>query len=108
MLHGFDWSAWTGPDVGKTLSLLPPAQEHILNADRAEGKQRFCRVVYDLSRAFALCPTHSEAIRIRDDVAFLQAVRAAFLKPLASGRAPKSWTRPSASSSRGRLLRGRK
>ena len=40
MLHGFDWSAWTGPDAGNKLALLPPAQEHILNADRAEGKDR--------------------------------------------------------------------
>src|SRR5690242_12867332 len=30
MLHGFDWSAWTGPGVEANLRLLPPAQERIL------------------------------------------------------------------------------
>ncbi len=89
MLHGFDWSAWMGPDPAKKLALLPLAQEHILAADRAEGKQRWCRVVYDLSRAFALCPTHPEAIRIRDDVAFFQAVRAAFLKAVGDRKSPE-------------------
>lgn len=80
MLHGFDWTPWASTDPAKRLSLLPPAQEHILAADPEDGKQRFCRTVYDLSRAFALCPTHPEANRIRDDVAFFQAVRSVFLK----------------------------
>jgi type I restriction enzyme, R subunit len=85
MLHGFDWSAWNSPDPAKRLSVLPGAQEHILASDPDEGKTRFCRTVYDLSRVFALCPTHKEANRIRDDVAFFQAVRSAFLKS-AGGR----------------------
>jgi type I restriction enzyme R subunit len=89
MLHGFDWSVWTGPDPGKKLALLPLAQEHLLATDPKEGKQRFCAVVYDLSRAFALCPAHPEAIRIRDDVAFFQAVRAAFLKQVGDRKSPE-------------------
>jgi type I restriction enzyme R subunit len=85
MLHGFDWSAWNSTDPAERLSVLPGAQEHILASDPGEGKTRFCRTVYDLSRVFALCPTHKEANRIRDDVAFFQAVRSAFLKS-AGGR----------------------
>ena len=88
MLHGFDWSAWHSSDPVQRLSLLPPTQEHILAADADEGKQRFCRTVYDLSRAFALCPTHDEATRIRDDVAFFQAVRSAFLKTAGGQKDP--------------------
>lgn len=80
MMHGFDWSDWNAPEPAKRLGVLPPAQEHILQADPDEGKTRFCRTVYDLSRAFALCPTHAEADRIRNDVAFFQAVRSALLK----------------------------
>ncbi len=79
-LHGFDWAKWNSNKPAERLALLPPAQEFILDADPEEGKQRFNRTVYDLSRAYALCPTHEEAERIRDDVAFFQAVRAAFLK----------------------------
>src|SRR3989304_1211298 len=44
------------------------------------GKERFLSTVQDLSRAFALAVPHAEALRIRDDVAFFQAVRAALVK----------------------------
>ncbi len=88
MLHGFDWSAWHSDNPAARLSLLPPAQEHLLKADLDEGKQRFCRTVYDLSRAFALCPSHEEANRIRDDIAFFQAVRSAFLKRAGGAKDP--------------------
>ena len=56
MLHRFDWSAWTGTDQDKRLRLFPAAQEHLLAADRKEGKQRYCAVSTTLSRAFALWP----------------------------------------------------
>jgi type I restriction enzyme R subunit len=86
MSHGFHWSTWSSPNAVKRLSLLPAAQEHILSRDPEDGKPRFCRNVNDLSRAFALCPTHDEAVRIRDDVAFFQAVGTAFLKRAESGK----------------------
>jgi type I restriction enzyme R subunit len=79
MMHGFDWSVWTCGTPSQRLGLLPPAQEHILAQD--EGKARFISAITDLSRAFALCAAHDEAIRIRDDISFFQAVRAALVKP---------------------------
>ena len=79
MMHGFDWSKWTCGSPAQRLGLLPPAQEHILQQE--DGKPRFAQGVTDLSRAFALCATHDEAIRIRDDISFFQAVRAALVKP---------------------------
>jgi len=44
------------------------------------GKQRLLDAVRDLSRAFALAVPHKEALRIRDHVAFFQAVRAVLTK----------------------------
>ena len=79
MMHGFDWSKWKTGTPAERLGLLPAAQEHVLN--REEGKSRFVQAVTDLSRAFALCAAHDEAVRIRDDIAFLQAVKAALVKP---------------------------
>jgi len=79
MLHGFNWAKWTTGTPVERLGLLPTAQEHILQQE--DGKSRFTSVVTDLSRAFALCAAHGEAIRIRDDLAFFQAVRAALVKP---------------------------
>ena len=79
MMHGFNWSKWASGTPAERLGLLPAAQEHILRQE--DGKPRFTGVVTDLSRAFALCAAHDEAIRIRDDIAFFQAVRAALVKP---------------------------
>ena len=79
MMHGFDWGKWTSGTPAERLGLLPAAQEHILQQE--DGKSRFASVVTDLSRAFALCAAHDEAIRIRDDIAFFQAVRAVLVKP---------------------------
>lgn len=78
LFHGFDWSAWVGGAATARLSLLPAAQEHILA--QADGKDRLLQVVTELSKAFALAVPHDEAIRIRDDVGFFQAVRAAIAK----------------------------
>lgn len=78
MFHGFDRSAWkTGKPAGR-LALLPHAQEHILQQE--DGSARFMATVTGLSRAFALAVPHEEAIRIRDDVGFFQAVRAGLAK----------------------------
>lgn len=78
MFHGFDWTEWFSDEPADRLYLLPSAQEHILS--QFEGKERFVKTVSALSKAFALCPTHEDAIRIRDDVSFFQAVRAAIGK----------------------------
>jgi type I restriction enzyme R subunit len=78
LLHRFDWSRWRKGTPEERLALLPDAQEHILAQEN--GKERFLQAVMELSRAFALSVPHDEALRIRDDVAFFQAVRAALTK----------------------------
>jgi len=78
LFHGFDWLAWTSGRPEERLALLPAAQEHILSQE--DGKARLLRVVRELSQAFALAVPHEEALRIRDDVAFFQAVRSVLAK----------------------------
>ncbi|MBE0608024.1 MAG: type I restriction endonuclease subunit R [Dehalococcoidia bacterium] len=78
LFHGFDWSAWTSGAATERLALLPSAQEHILAQE--DGKERLLQFVRELSQAFALAVPHEEALRIRDDVAFFQAVRAGLSK----------------------------
>jgi len=78
LFHGFDWSRWKIGKPEDRLALLPAAQEHILAQDN--GKERLLKAVSELSKAFALAVPHEEAIAIRDDVAFFQAVRAALAK----------------------------
>jgi len=78
LFHGFDWSRWVAGTPQDRLSLLPAAQEHVLAQE--DGKARFLRAVTELSQAFALAVPHAEALRIRDDVGFFQAVRAVLAK----------------------------
>jgi len=78
LFQGFNWSRWAGGAPRERLSLLPLAQEHILK--QPDGKNRLLRAVTELSQAFALAVPHEEALQIRDDVAFFQAVRAVLAK----------------------------
>ena len=82
LFHGFDRTAWIDGSPADRLGLLPAAQEHVLAQE--DGKTRCLTAVRALSQAFALAVPHPEAIRIRDDVAFFQAVRAALSKRAAS------------------------
>ena len=78
LFHGFDWSPWTSGSPSQRLGLLPAAQECILAQEN--GKDRLVGAVRELSRAFALAVPHDAALRIRDDVAFFQAVQSVLVK----------------------------
>jgi type I restriction enzyme R subunit len=84
ILHGFDRSLWTAGDAQARLSLLPAAQEHVLQQE--DGKNRLVEAVAELSKAFALAVPHDQALAIRDDVGFFQAVRSVLTKSLIDGR----------------------
>jgi type I restriction enzyme R subunit len=86
IFHGFDWTAWKGKDQAAKLRLLPGAQEHVLA--QKNGKERFLKVVGDLTKAFALSVPHEKTLEIRDDVAFFQAVRTAINKTTGSTPPP--------------------
>ncbi len=78
LIYGLDWRVWTTGTAQQRLGLLPVAQNHILA--QQDGKERFMAIVSQLSAAFALAVPHADALRIRDDVGFFQAVRAALAK----------------------------
>jgi type I restriction enzyme R subunit len=78
IFHGFDWSAWKTGSPQQRLSILPAAQEHVLV--QTDGKPRLIKAVSELSKAFALAVPHDDALAIRDDVGFFQAVKAVLVK----------------------------
>ena len=78
LFHGFDRTPWIDGTPAERVALLPAAQEHTLAQEN--GKDRCLQAVRVLSRAFALAVPHEDAIRIRDEVAFFQAVRAVLAK----------------------------
>ncbi|TAM02598.1 MAG: type I restriction endonuclease subunit R, partial [Pusillimonas sp.] len=84
MLHGFDYSGFeTGGH--KTLA---GAANHILGLHsptggkdaKLDGKKRFADAALAMSKAFSLCCTLDEAKALRDEVAFLQAVKVILTK----------------------------
>ena len=87
LFHGFDWSKWTTGTPQERLGLLPAAQEHILVQEN--GKDRCVQSVRELSQAFALAVPHEDAIRIRDDVAFFQAVQSVLARRAAADARPE-------------------
>ena len=78
LFHGFDRSAWVAGTSAERRGLLPAAQEHVLAQE--DGKDRTIRAVRESSQAFALSVPHEEALRIRDEVGFFQAVQSALAK----------------------------
>ena len=78
MFHGFDRSKWIDGTPADRLGLLPAAQEHILAQEN--GKDRYLQAVRALSQAFALAVPHKDALHIREDVAFFQAVQSVLAK----------------------------
>ena len=87
LFHGFDRSKWTTGTPQERLGLLPTAQEHILAQEN--GKDRYVQSVRELSQAFALAVPHENAIRIRDDVAFFQAVQSVLAKRTSAEARPE-------------------
>ena len=82
MLHGFDCSGFkTGGH--KTLA---GAANHVLGLKTdskhklRDGKKRFADVALAMSKAFTLCCTLDEAKAVREEVAFLQAVKVLLTK----------------------------
>ena len=80
LLHGFDYTDFRT----KAWQLLPGVANHLLGLE--DGKKRFADTVLAASKAFALCCTLDEALAHRDELAFLQAVKAALTKFGTSGK----------------------
>lgn len=78
LYHGFDYAQYFSADTSKKLSLILAAEEHVLGLD--DGKKRYVAEVTALSQAFAIAIPHDEAMDVKDEVAFFQAVKARLAK----------------------------
>lgn len=74
MLHGYDYSGFlTGGH-----KCLAGAANHVLGLK--DGKKRFADTALAMSKAFTLCCTLDEAKLVREEVAFMQAVKVILTK----------------------------
>ena len=78
MYHGFAYEEYFESDTSKKLSMILAAEEHILSID--DGKKRYINEVTALSQAFAIAIPHEQAMDVKDEVAFFQAVKARLAK----------------------------
>lgn len=74
----FNYRRFFNVGAKEKLGIILQAEEHILGLK--DGKERFIREVTLLSQAFTLTLPHEEAMKIKDDVVFFQAVKARLVK----------------------------
>jgi type I restriction enzyme R subunit len=78
MFYGFPYENYFQASTKEKLSLILAAQEHVLQLE--DGKKRFLNEVTALSKAFAIAVPHDEAMDVKDEVSFFQAVKARLVK----------------------------
>jgi len=78
MFHSFSFADYFTGDTSKKLSIILAAEEHILGLEN--GKKRYIDEVAALSRAFSIAIPHEQALDVKDEVSFYQAVKARLVK----------------------------
>jgi type I restriction enzyme R subunit len=78
MYHGFAYEHYFEADTRGKLTLILEAEEHVLGLE--DGKKRYIDEVTALSSAFAIAVPHDEAMDVKDEVSFFQAVKARLVK----------------------------
>ncbi|MFZ3018348.1 MAG: type I restriction endonuclease subunit R [Gallionella sp.] len=74
ILSQFDYSVYRT----QATSLLLPAANFVLGLE--DGKKRWFDVVLKITKAFSLCGTLDEAMAMREEIAFFQAIKAVIAK----------------------------
>ncbi|MFZ5948048.1 MAG: type I restriction endonuclease subunit R [Stygiobacter sp.] len=75
---GLMYEQYFTADTTTKLNIILAAEEHILSLEN--GKKRFIDEVTALSKAFAIAIPHEQALDVKDEVAFFQAVKARLMK----------------------------
>ncbi len=78
MYNGFEYENYFQADTREKLSLILEAEEHILALEN--GKKRYVDEVTSLSLAFSIAIPHDEAMDVKDEISFFQAVKARLVK----------------------------
>ncbi|PKL35156.1 MAG: DEAD/DEAH box helicase [Spirochaetae bacterium HGW-Spirochaetae-1] len=78
MFHGFPYEDYFEADTGRKLSMILAAEDHVLGLEN--GRKRYIDEVTALSRAFAIAVPHEQAMDVKDEVSFFQAVKSRLAK----------------------------
>jgi len=83
MLHGLDYQQYFTENTSGKLSRILKTEDFILGLE--DGKKRFVNEVTALGKAFAIAIPNEQAMDVKDEVAFFQAVKARLCKFNQSG-----------------------
>lgn len=83
MFHDFPYEDYFDAETSKKLSIILGAEDHILGLE--DGKKRYINEVSKLSQSFAIAIPHEEALDVKEEVGFFQAVKARLSKFDATG-----------------------
>ncbi len=78
MFHGFPYEHYFAADTSTKLSMILAAEDHIIGIEN--GKKRYIDEVTALSRAFSIAIPHEQAMDVKDEVSFYQAIKARLVK----------------------------
>lgn len=78
MFHGFEYENYFDADTSQKLATILAAEEHILGLE--DGKKRYINEVTALSKVFAIAIPNDQAMDVKDEVSFFQAVKARLAK----------------------------
>lgn len=82
IFHGFSYKQFFVASTTEKMQIIKEAVEYALKQEK--GKERCLKHISELSKAFALSVPNDEAINIREEVGFFQAVRSAIVKSTGS------------------------
>lgn len=78
MYHKFNFREFFTATPKRKMQIIPEAMEHILS--KKDGKKRYVTEVTLLTKAYALSVPSDEAMELRDEIGFFQAVKASIMK----------------------------
>ncbi|MBW6518127.1 MAG: type I restriction endonuclease subunit R [ANME-2 cluster archaeon] len=78
MFYGFSYEHYCTADTSAKLSIILAAEDHILGLEN--GKKRYIDEVTALSRAFSIAIPHEQAMDVKDEISFYQAIKARLVK----------------------------
>jgi len=78
MFYGFPYEHYFAADTSTKLSIILAAEDHIIGIEN--GKKRYIDEVTALSQAFSIAIPHEQAMDVKDEVSFYQAIKARLVK----------------------------
>lgn len=78
LYYGFDYIKYFSASPTEKTNFISGAMDFVIGLEK--GKERYLKLVTELSQAFSLAVPSIEALEIRDELAFFQLVRAVIVK----------------------------